>query len=149
VPPKQLGEHALASLAGPVEDAAAVALGGGRMMLLGGLTAADTSRADICIVDAQRDRQVGLLPAAVHDTAAVRIGSAVYVSWSTAPAAVSAKPTRNAVRPRQWFLSPATSRRFGLGRAEGRRYLRRRTGVSTPAKRFCAGVGRRRLRRIA
>ncbi len=48
-------------------------------MLLGGLTATDTSRGDIRIVDAQRDRRVGSLPVALHDTAAVRIGSAVYV----------------------------------------------------------------------
>src|SRR5262245_58590537 len=54
-PPKRLVEHGLASLASPVQDAAAVAVGGGRVMLLGGLTAADTSRADIGIVAARGD----------------------------------------------------------------------------------------------
>src|SRR5207248_9441801 len=79
VSPKRLAEHALTSLAAPVQDAAAVAVGGGRVMLLGGLTATDTSRTDIHIVDGHRDRRVGSLPVALHDTAAVRIGSAVYL----------------------------------------------------------------------
>jgi YVTN family beta-propeller protein len=79
VPSRRLVEHALGSLAAPVQDAAAVAVGGGRVMLLGGLTAADTSRADIRIVDGHRDRRVGSLPVALHDTAAVRVGSAVYL----------------------------------------------------------------------
>ena len=48
-------------------------------MLLGGLTSADTSRADVRIVDARGDHRVGTLPLALHDTAAVRIGSAVYL----------------------------------------------------------------------
>ena len=48
-------------------------------MLLGGLTAADTSRADIRIVGSSGDRRFGSLPLGLHDTAAVRIGSAVYV----------------------------------------------------------------------
>jgi len=49
------------------------------MMLLGGLTAADTSRADVLLVDARRDHGIGSLPVALHDSAAVRIGSAVYL----------------------------------------------------------------------
>jgi len=79
VPPKRLAEHALTSLAAPVQDAAAAVVGNGQVMLLGGLTAADTSRTDIHIVDGHRDRRVGSLPVALHDTAAVRIGSAVYL----------------------------------------------------------------------
>ena len=55
VPPKRLAEHALTSLAAPVQDAVAAAVGGGRVMLLGGLTAADTSRADIRFVDGHRE----------------------------------------------------------------------------------------------
>ena len=77
--PKRLAELALPSLAAPVQDAAAVALGGGRVMLLGGLTVTDTSRADIWIVGARGDRRAGSLPLGLHDTAAVRIGPAVYV----------------------------------------------------------------------
>ena len=79
VPPKRLAEHGLTPLAAPVQDATAAAVGGRRVMLLGGLTAADTSRTDIHIVDGHRDRRVGSLPVALHDTAAVRIGSAVYL----------------------------------------------------------------------
>jgi N-acetylneuraminic acid mutarotase len=48
-------------------------------MLLGGLTAADTSRADVRVVGAHSDRAAGLLPAAVHDAAAVRLGTEVYL----------------------------------------------------------------------
>jgi N-acetylneuraminic acid mutarotase len=48
-------------------------------MLLGGLTAADTSRADIRIASAADDRAAGELPTGLHDTAAVRLGGAVYL----------------------------------------------------------------------
>ena len=48
-------------------------------MLLGGLTAADTSRADIRIATPKGDRAAGQLPTGLHDTAAVHIGNAVYV----------------------------------------------------------------------
>jgi len=48
-------------------------------MLLGGLTAADTSRADVVVAGPSSDREAGTLPTAVHDTAAVQIGDAVYV----------------------------------------------------------------------
>ncbi len=77
--PSRLTERRTASLQSPVQDAAAVSLGGNRAMLLGGLTAADTSRADIRIVTRSGDRAAGALPAGLHDTAAVRIGNAVYV----------------------------------------------------------------------
>ena len=77
--PTRLTERQTGSLQSPVQDAAAVSLGGNRAMLLGGLTAADTSRADIRIVTRSGDRAAGSLPAGLHDTAAVRIGGAVYV----------------------------------------------------------------------
>jgi DNA-binding beta-propeller fold protein YncE len=77
--PERLAESARGSLAAPVQDAAAVALGNGRAMLLGGLTAADISRSDVRIVTVRGDRRVGSLPVAVHDSAAVRLGSAVYL----------------------------------------------------------------------
>ena len=66
-------------MAAPVQDAAAVALGGARVMLLGGLSAADTSRADVLVVTSAGDHAAGQLPEAVHDTAAVRLGGAVYL----------------------------------------------------------------------
>jgi DNA-binding beta-propeller fold protein YncE len=74
-----VAERRTGSLGSPVQDAAAAALGGTRVMLLGGLTAADSSRADIVVATAHGDRQAGTLPTAVHDTAAVRIGDAVYL----------------------------------------------------------------------
>ena len=62
-----------------MQDAAAAALGGNRIMLLGGLTAADTSRTDIRIATPSSDRAAGNLPTALHDTAAVRLGRDVYL----------------------------------------------------------------------
>jgi len=48
-------------------------------MLLGGLTAADSSRTDVIVVTAHGDRPAGTLPTALHDTAAARLGNAVYL----------------------------------------------------------------------
>jgi DNA-binding beta-propeller fold protein YncE len=79
VGPVRLTERQTGRLLTPVQDAAAVALGGDRAMLLGGLTAADTSRADIRIVTRFGDRSAGMLPAALHDTAAARVGGEVYL----------------------------------------------------------------------
>ncbi len=75
----RLVERRTGALRAPVQDATAVALGAGRVMLLGGLTAADTSRADIRVATATGDRGGGSLPTAVHDAAAVRLGGAVYL----------------------------------------------------------------------
>ena len=76
---KSLVERRTGSLQAPVQDAAGVALDRRRAMLLGGLTAADTSRADVRVVTPAGDRSGGSLPTAVHDTAAVRLGGAVYL----------------------------------------------------------------------
>jgi YVTN family beta-propeller protein len=76
--PAHLVERALPPLAAPEQDAAAAAAGGGAL-LLGGLTASDVSRADIRLVTTHGDRAAGSLPLAVHDAAAVRLGSAVYL----------------------------------------------------------------------
>jgi YVTN family beta-propeller protein len=62
-----------------LQDAAVAALGGGRAMAVGGLTASDISSAEIQIATARSARTAGLLATAVHDTAAVRIGGHVYV----------------------------------------------------------------------
>jgi YVTN family beta-propeller protein len=66
-------------LPAPLQDAASVALQGSRSLLVGGLTAADTSTDEILVDDGRRARRLGLLPAAIHDTAAVRLGRSVYV----------------------------------------------------------------------
>ena len=78
-PPPALVERGTGTLTAPVQDAAAVALGAGRAMLLGGLTAADTSRAEIVLATPAGDRAAGQLPTAVHDSAAVRLGGSVYL----------------------------------------------------------------------
>ncbi|HSC50307.1 MAG TPA: hypothetical protein VLD16_08600 [Gaiellaceae bacterium] len=76
--PVHLVERTTGTLAEPLQDAAGAPVGRAAM-LLGGLTAADTSRTDIRIATAGGDRAAGRLPTALHDTAAVRIGDAVYL----------------------------------------------------------------------
>jgi len=75
----RLAEQSTGRLAAPVQDAAGAALADGRVMLAGGLTAADTSRADVRLVSASSDRAAGFLPTGIHDTAAVAIGRHAYV----------------------------------------------------------------------
>ena len=60
------------------QDAAPAPFAGGAV-LLGGLTAADTSRDDIVTVSRSGSRRVGRLPTAVHDAAAVTIGTLSYL----------------------------------------------------------------------
>jgi DNA-binding beta-propeller fold protein YncE len=62
----------------PVQDAAAASFGSGAV-LLGGLTAADTSRDDIVTVSRSGSRGVGRLPGVVHDAAAVTIGKLSFL----------------------------------------------------------------------
>jgi YVTN family beta-propeller protein len=66
------------TLGSAVQDAAAAPFGGGAV-LLGGLTAADTSRDDIVTVSRAGSRRVGHLPGVVHDAAAVTIGKLSYL----------------------------------------------------------------------
>lgn len=65
-------------LASPVQDAA-VTTAGGHAILLGGLTAADTSTNTIWKAGWTGGSPVGLLPDALHDAAAVSIGGAAYL----------------------------------------------------------------------
>ena len=67
-----------ARLPGAVQDAAG-APGGGKVILLGGLTASDLSTDAVTMVGRRSAKAVGRLPAAIHDSAAVRIGEAVYL----------------------------------------------------------------------
>ena len=69
----------LGALNSPVQDAAGAAVGPARVVLAAGLTAADTSRADIIAVTGGRERVLGQLPVALHDSAAVAIGGALYL----------------------------------------------------------------------
>jgi YVTN family beta-propeller protein len=75
---RRLVPLAAGTLADPVQDAAAAPFGGGAV-LLGGLTAADTSRDDIVTATRAGSQRVGHLPQAVHDAAAVRLGDLVYL----------------------------------------------------------------------
>ena len=74
----RLEEQATGTLASPVQDAAIAPVGRGAM-LLGGLTAADTSRTDIRLTTSTGDHAAGQLPTGLHDTAAVRLGDGVYL----------------------------------------------------------------------
>ena len=77
--PLRLVDHRSGSLGAAVQDGAVAALPGGKLIVAGGLTAADTSTADIRLVSATGDRQIGTLPVAVHDAGAAELGGAVYV----------------------------------------------------------------------
>ena len=77
--PVRLVERPAGRLASPVQDAASAAVGDGRVVLLGGLTSADTSKTDIRVISRGRDTALGTLPFPVHDSAAVRLGSSVYL----------------------------------------------------------------------
>ncbi len=77
--PVHLSAAAAGSLAAPLQDAAGAAIQGGSVLLLGGLTASDTSTASMAVVSPRRDRELGRLPVALHDAAAVRLGRYVYL----------------------------------------------------------------------
>jgi len=66
-------------LADPLQDAAAVSLDRSHAMLLGGLTAADTSTNAMQVVSPTGSRSDGRLPSAVHDSAATELDGAVYL----------------------------------------------------------------------
>ncbi len=78
VTPQRLVPIAAGTLDSPVQNAAAAAFGNGAV-LLGGLTAADTSRNDIVTVSRAGSSRVGRLPTALHDSAAVTLGRLVYL----------------------------------------------------------------------
>ena len=75
----RLVERPTGMLPAPLQDAAPAALDGRRTMLLGGLTAGDTSTDSILIAGARGARRGGALPTASHDSAAVRLGGSVYL----------------------------------------------------------------------
>ncbi len=66
-------------LGSPLQDAAAAVDPAGRMLLLGGLTAADTSTDAVLAVGRSVSRPLGRLPFAVHDAGGARLGSMVYL----------------------------------------------------------------------
>jgi len=62
-----------------VQDAAVAALNSAQAVVVGGLSAQDLSRYSILLAGPHGAHALGRLPTAVHDTAAVRVGRAVYV----------------------------------------------------------------------
>ena len=74
-----LTARVVGSLPSPLQDPAAAADGHGAL-LLGGLTAADTSTSDIVsVTPGGHGVRLGALPVAVHDAAAVTLGGATYL----------------------------------------------------------------------
>jgi DNA-binding beta-propeller fold protein YncE len=74
-----LVERRTGDLPAPVQDAAATSTENRGMVLLGGLTAADTSTAAILVAHATGARDRGVLPVALHDAGAVRLGASTYL----------------------------------------------------------------------
>lgn len=77
-PPRGLAPAAGGTLRSPLQDAAAVPYRGGAL-LVGGLTAADTSANAVLTAGAGRTRQIGTIPIGTHDSTAVLIGSRAYL----------------------------------------------------------------------
>jgi YVTN family beta-propeller protein len=75
----RLVERATGRLPAPVQDAAAAATSNRTMLLLGGLTPADTSTSEILLARAHGARRRGALPTALHDAAAVQLGGGTYL----------------------------------------------------------------------
>jgi Kelch motif protein len=77
-PVRRLVPVAAGRLAAPVQDAAAAPYTGG-VVLVGGLTPADVSSDAIVTATRAGSTRIGRIPTALHDSAAVHIGRAVYV----------------------------------------------------------------------
>jgi DNA-binding beta-propeller fold protein YncE len=76
--PRTLDETVTGSLPAPLQDPS-VAVSGQRVLLLGGLTAADSSTDQVVAAGFHSARVLGRLPSARHDTAAAALGGSVYV----------------------------------------------------------------------
>ena len=79
VVPRTLVSTRAGRLDAPLQDAAAVSLDDSRAMLLGGLTAADTSTDAVSVISRNGERAAGRLPTAVHDAPAAKLGRSVYL----------------------------------------------------------------------
>lgn len=77
---RKLAYRPLGTLPAGVQDPAAALISGGRVVLIGGLNAADTSSAAVTIVDSSGKTIAGpALHGAQHDAQAATLGGAVYV----------------------------------------------------------------------
>jgi DNA-binding beta-propeller fold protein YncE len=77
-PVRRLVPVAAGRLADPIQDAAAAPYAGG-VVLAGGLTPADVSSDAIVTATRAGSARIGRIPTALHDSAAVHIGRAVYI----------------------------------------------------------------------
>ncbi len=77
--PVGLVDHPLYALPAPLRDPAAVALGGQRFALLGGLDAADVSTDEVDVGDPRGTVQRATLPEAQHDAQGAELVGRVYV----------------------------------------------------------------------
>jgi YVTN family beta-propeller protein len=77
-PPRHLWASVTGRLAAPLQDAA-TAVRRGQIVLLGGLSAADTSTNTIIHATATGTRATGALPGALHDAAAATLHGTVYL----------------------------------------------------------------------
>ena len=75
---RDLAEKVTGALPAPLQDPSYVR-SGASVLLLGGLTAADTSTDGVVSTGFHGGRVLGRLPSARHDTAAAAVGGAVYV----------------------------------------------------------------------
>jgi hypothetical protein len=102
----------------------AVALPGGRLVALGGLTQAGSSD-QVLLGPPSALRVAGRLPAAVHDSAAALLGSAVYLFGGgltvSSPAVVRIDPLRGTARRSGTLGEPLSD--LGAAVAGGRVYL--------------------------
>jgi hypothetical protein len=77
---RKLVVHRLGTLPAPIQLPAAVPLPDGRVLSLGGLSAADTSTDSVTLIDPSgRATVVGHLPQSLHDSAAAGIGGRAYL----------------------------------------------------------------------
>jgi hypothetical protein len=77
--PLRLTYHLRFRLPAPLRDPAAVGLGSGRFVLIGGLDSADVSSAEITVADAHGVLRQGTLPLAQHDAQGALLNGLVYV----------------------------------------------------------------------
>ena len=78
VAPPVFRERVTGALPAPLQDPSS-AVSGARIVLAGGLTAADTSTDGVLAARSAGAATIGRLPSPRHDTAAAAIGSSVYV----------------------------------------------------------------------
>jgi YVTN family beta-propeller protein len=77
--PRHFALRRIGTLPAPLQDAAAAAVDRKRVLLLGGLDAADSSTATVRLFSGDRARGVGVLGGPLHDAAAVTLGTSVYL----------------------------------------------------------------------